>query len=52
VVAGTDRVSFAVGPAARIDHVKDRIGLPEVVEELVAEALSLVRVGNKSPRHR
>ena len=47
VVPDTYRVSFAVGPAARVDHVEDRVGLTEVVEELVPQALALVGIGNK-----
>lgn len=47
MVAGTHGIPFAVGPAAGIDDMEDRIRLPEVIEKLVAEALALVGVGNK-----
>src|SRR5208337_1528737 len=47
MVSRPDRVSFAVSPATRIDDVEDRVGLPEVVKELVAQTLAFVRIRYK-----
>ena len=42
------RVTFTIGTAAGIDHVEDRIRLPEIVEELVAQSLALVGIRHET----
>ena len=48
VIAHAHRVAFAVGTAAGIDHVEDRICLTESIEELVAQPLALVGIRHKT----
>jgi len=44
VSTDANRVPFEVCPPAGIDHMNESICLPEIVEELVAQAPALVRV--------
>src|SRR5207247_5834967 len=42
------RIAFEVRPSGRVDHVDERAGLTEIVEEFIAYATALIRLSHQT----